>query len=62
MTRQYLPERTEAFDDMLDDCYPVFNIGSMTFYPSSILYNCDPIAYAISVDEWENDLEENEDN
>lgn len=62
MTKQFLPERNDNFDQMLDECYPKFMIGAITFYPSDILYNCDPIAYAISVDEYENDLKENENN
>jgi hypothetical protein len=33
------------FDEMLDESYPVVNIGTLTFYPSQILKECDPIAY-----------------
>lgn len=62
MTKQFLPERHEELDQMLDECYPSFMIGEMTFYPSDILYNCDPIAYAISASEYEDNLEENENN
>jgi hypothetical protein len=49
------PEMTieDRFDEMLDECYPVFKIGEMTFYPSQILKNCDPIAYRIGVSEYE---------
>jgi hypothetical protein len=43
----------DRFDEMLDECYPVFKIGEMTFYPSQILKNCDPIAYRIGVSEYE---------
>jgi hypothetical protein len=53
-----MEERNEDFDQMLDDCYPAVQIGSMTFYPSQILYDCDPIAYRISVSEYEDFLEE----
>lgn len=44
-------ERDERFDEMLDECYPLVQIGTLTFYPSDILYNCDPIAYQIGVSE-----------
>lgn len=54
-------EKNEAFDEMLDECYPVYTIGSMTFYPSQILFDCDPIAYRIAVSEFEDSLEEEED-
>jgi len=43
----------EMFDEMLDDVYPVVKIGDVTFYPSQILKQCDPIAYRIAVSEYE---------
>ena len=55
-----MTQRNEEFDEMLDACYPVYKIGDMTFYASNILYECDPIAYGISVDEWEEWEEEEE--
>jgi hypothetical protein len=48
----------EVFDEMLDECYPVVKIGELTFYPSQILKNCDPIAYQIGLSEYEDSLEE----
>jgi hypothetical protein len=53
-------ELEEMFDQMLDECYPVVKIGEMTFYPSQILKECDPIAYRIGVSEFEDDWKENE--
>jgi hypothetical protein len=47
----------ELFDEMLDELYPVYKIGELTFYPSKILKDCDPIAYRIALSE----MEENED-
>lgn len=41
----------ESFDELLDMDGPV-KVGSMEFYPSDILKNCDPIAYSISVNEY----------
>ena len=55
-----MEERNERFDEMLDECYPVYKIGDMTFYPSQILYDCDPIAYRIGASEYEDSLEEEE--
>jgi hypothetical protein len=43
----------EMFDEMLDELYPVYKIGELTFYPSQILKDCDPIAYRISKSEME---------
>ena len=51
-------ELEQQFDEMLDECYPVVKIGYMEFYPSQILKNCDPIAYQISVSEYEDSLED----
>lgn len=53
-------ELEEQFDEMLDESYPPIQIGSSTFYPSQILHNCDPIAYRISVDEYADFLQEQE--
>jgi hypothetical protein len=51
-------EIEEQFDDFLDEVYPVVKIGEMTFYPSQILKNCDPIAYRIWLSEYEDMLDE----
>jgi hypothetical protein len=48
----------ETFDEFLDDVYPVYKIGEMTFYPSQILKSCDPIAYQIAISEMEDEEEE----
>lgn len=50
----------EKFDEWLDDVYPVYRIGEMTFYPSQILKDCDPVAYRIALSEMEDDDEEEE--
>ena len=54
-------ELEEQFDEMLDESYPVFKIGSQEFYASQILHNCDPISYEISVKEYADFLQEQED-
>lgn len=54
-------ELEEMFDEMLDETTPEIKIGSLTFYPSQVLANCDPIAYNISVDEYVDFLQEQED-
>ena len=54
-------ELIEMFDDMLDEVYPMFNMGQLLFYPSYILKSCDPIAYDISFDEYLDHLQEQED-
>jgi hypothetical protein len=53
----------EYFDDMLDDCYPEFEIFGMHYSPSVVLERIDPIAYQVSMNDYESVLrEEYEDN
>jgi hypothetical protein len=54
-------ELEEMFDEMLDETHPEIKIGNLTFYPSQVLANCDPIAYQISVQEYVDFLQEQED-
>ena len=51
----------EKFDEMMDEVYQPYIIGELTYYASQILNNCDPIAYQISVDEYIDFLQEQED-
>jgi hypothetical protein len=46
----------ELFEEMLDELYPAFKIGELTFYASQILKACDPIAYRIELTDYMNDL------
>lgn len=59
---KYTQEQLEEMhDEMLDEVYPLIVIGTLSFYPSQVLANCDPIAYSISVDEYAGFLQEQED-
>ena len=49
------------FDEMLDESYPIIQIGNLIFYPSQILRECDPIAYRQSLLDFEDAIRENED-
>ena len=44
-------ELEESFDDALDQQGDI-KIGSLTFSPSRVLHQCDPIAYRIGLDEY----------
>ena len=37
------------YDDMLDECYEPYNLNGMEFMPSTILKECDPIAYRVGL-------------
>ena len=46
-----LEEANEAFNELLDDIYPVFEFGGAIYYPSQILEAIDPQHYEIALDE-----------
>jgi hypothetical protein len=52
-------ELKESFDEMLDDAYPVFEIGYSTFSASQILKECDPVAYHQAFLDFEDDYLKN---
>ena len=55
-----LPENIESlFDEMLDDSGAV-EIAELTFYPSKILSECDPIAYRCGLSEYQDQLSRDE--
>ena len=45
------------FDEVLDDCHETYNLGGMTFYPSDILKNCDPVAYRCAKSDYEGNFD-----
>jgi hypothetical protein len=47
----------ERFDDYLDQIHEEYSMGWITFRPSQILKECDPIAYRIALAEFEEDEE-----
>ena len=48
------------FDEMLDESYPVFEIGYLKFTASQILRECDPVAYHQSLLDFEDAVIQNE--
>jgi hypothetical protein len=52
-------EVKKMFDDMLDESYPIVTIGTLTFYPSQILRECDPVAYNESLLDFEDSIIQN---
>ena len=39
----------EAYKDLLDECYPAYIIAGMEYLPSTILRECDPIAFRVGL-------------
>ena len=50
----------QLFDEMLDESYPVVEMGTLKFYPSQILKECDPIAYNEALLDFQDAITENE--
>lgn len=50
--------RIPDFDEYLDMEYPQIEIAGLTFYPSQVLYDCDPTAYRIYANDYLDLLEE----
>ena len=48
-----MTERNEMFDEMLNDCYDHPTLAGITFYPADILAECDPIAYRVMLNDWQ---------
>jgi hypothetical protein len=44
-------ELKNSLEESLDDAYESYKIGDMTFHASTILRDCDPIAYGIALSE-----------
>ena len=53
-------EIEEAFKEMLDDAYGIIKIGYGEYWASTVLKECDPIAYRIGLSEYEDEIREEE--
>jgi hypothetical protein len=53
-------ERVPEFDEYLDMAYEVTSVVGLTFYPSQVLFACDPIAYRIYSNDYLSELKEDE--
>jgi hypothetical protein len=52
--------RADRFDEYLDLIHEEYSMGWLTFTPSQILKECDPVAYRIALSEFEDEEEEEE--
>lgn len=46
----------DAYDEMLDECYPDYEIGDLSYTASQVLKEVDPVAYDIGRDEYVDSL------
>ncbi len=49
-------ELEQRFEAMLDDCYPMVQIGDMEFEPSRVLKEVDPIAFRVGMFDYADSL------
>ena len=47
----------DQFDELLDDSSPEIEIGSLTYSPSHVLKNVDPVAYRCSLNDFVDSLD-----
>ena len=45
-------EAIERFNDMLDECFPLVQFGSLSYQPSEVLKRVDPTAYRCEFLNW----------
>lgn len=53
-------DQVEQYNDMLNECYPPCEIGSMEFDPSDVLLECDPVAYRCGLIDYIDSIEQEE--
>jgi len=46
-------ERHQEFDYYLEECWSNVTIAGITFSPADILAECDPIAYRVMLNDWQ---------
>jgi hypothetical protein len=49
-----------VYDEMLDECYPAVKIGDSEFYASTVLKECDPIAYRVGANDYADSLSQDD--
>jgi len=49
-----------VYDEMLDTCYPPVQIGESEFYASTVLKECDPIAYRVGANDYADSLSQDD--
>ena len=48
----------EAFNDYLDEVNPEIIINGMSYLPSKVLYETDPIAYRVMLSDYESEIDD----
>lgn len=51
-------DQIENYDDMLNECHEIIQIGCLTFEPADVIFNCDPVAYRCGLNDYLAECEE----
>lgn len=51
-------ELEELFNEFLDECVESMDIFGMKYWPSTVLKECDPIAYNVTMSDWLDGLDD----
>ena len=51
-------DQIDAYDDMLNECYPEVEVAGLTFDPAEVIFNCDPVAYRCGLIDYIDSIEE----
>jgi len=58
MLYEYLDGSYEGFNDYLDEVNPEIIINGMSYLPSKVLYETDPIAYEVEYNDYLNNIDD----
>ncbi len=47
----------DAYGDYIDEIYPTVEVAGMSFNPSRIIQECDPVAWRCGMGDWESQLQ-----
>lgn len=51
-------DKVPEFDEFLDEVYEPISVVGLTYYPSQVLFSCDPVAYRIYSSDYLSAIEE----
>jgi hypothetical protein len=58
MLYNYFDEVYEAFNDYLDEANPEIIINGISYLPSKVLYETDPVAYEVAYNDYSIDTDD----
>jgi len=53
-------DQIESYDELLNACHGSVQVAGLTFDPSDVIFNCDPIAYRCGLSDYIDSIEDEE--